>query len=907
MDTLFIQPPKDIEDSITTIKPPTETKRDIFEFKGDNPSPKIQKDEEKKLQALRQTYNRKDTRRAAEVVTAVESARFSNSTFIKSFGTKKQRQEAELATTGVKQKVVDELYSQGYQNPRYEADGNLYIDFDGQSQKVDSSILAAIGASKFEATGSMGGAAAGAAAGAAIGTASFPIVGTAIGAGLGALAGGMAGAYVGRGADIVVSNMKTVEDVEDKLLFAQMEDAGVADAVFSAVGTGAMKVAGKAGGYIVNKGIPMSGKSLKDLTQLIIDKNLSGAVDYAKRYLNVSNTEAEAAVRKIEEKVGPLRGNSQEKILQALTLTKPGGEDIVNAMSSFDPIAGRNYVKTITDRAAQVKERVSSLDLDLVNSENKMNAITQDLDAYTTEVANFYTKVKQAPIEFTKNYSFDYDAMGVKPILETIGDRIEDPIMKERFLNTLKRTGESSDNRGFVDLIDLRQEINYLIKPNMRFTDKKALINTLKTIDDELDAAADLFIPEAQTWKELWSTAKSKYSEMKQLEENVLYKALTTPGLSQEVIASKLSKYVTAGDDTFVNVVSKLSKATRSKIDNVILDKMVDKHTVGSIEGAQAIDFPALASDLSIIKFESPKTKQLAEMISEMSKIYKNDPNLARATGAIPSSENSLAMATDIATRAKLESTKTLWKYIKQFMPGDKAKGIALTRHMAELFKEPVKADNIEKFRGLLAQDRRKGFTLPNFDEAIQTLQNEFIRRKEVYKQFMSDVEIAERPDILWGPSDITGASRYVERDEAGNIITSKPMDIYGTLKGSKATITLAEPGVLPEQRVSNTAADLNKLIFKSGMPIKEKVNIESFVKKQDTLLDSRYRNLMNNTSLSTKDINKNMDKVSDIINKETMQLVDIVKKQTGAVISEDGARRLVLAKFAKIAKECME
>ena len=129
-------------------------------------------------------------------------------------------------------------------------------------------------------------------------------------------------------------------------------------------------------------------------------------------------------------------------------------------MSSFDPIAGRNYVKTITDRAAQVKERVSSLDLDLVNSENKMNAITADLDAYTTDVANFYTKVKQAPIEFTKNYSFDYDAMGVKPILETIGDRIEDPIMKERFLNTLKRIGESSDNRGFVDLIDLRQVIS---------------------------------------------------------------------------------------------------------------------------------------------------------------------------------------------------------------------------------------------------------------------------------------------------------------------------------------------------------------------------------------------------------------------------------------------------------------
>ena len=189
---------------------------------------------------MRQTYNRKDSRRASEVVTAVESARSSNSTFIKSFGTKKQRQEAERATTTVKQAVVDELYTQGYRNPRYETDGNLYIDFDGQPQKVDSSILAAIGANKFEIAGSMGGATAGAAAGAAIGTASFPVVGTAIGAGIGALAGGIAGAYTGPGADIVVSNMKTVEDVEDKLLFAQMEDAGVADAVFSAVGTGAI-------------------------------------------------------------------------------------------------------------------------------------------------------------------------------------------------------------------------------------------------------------------------------------------------------------------------------------------------------------------------------------------------------------------------------------------------------------------------------------------------------------------------------------------------------------------------------------------------------------------------------------------------------------------------------------------
>ena len=117
---------------------------------------------------------------------------------------------------------------------------------------------------------------------------------------------------------------------------------------------------------------------------------------------------------------------------------------------------------------------------------------------------------------------------------------------------------------------------------------------------------------------------------MKQMEENVLYKALDKPAISAEDVVKSFMNFSDAGDDTFIKVMEKLPLESQKRVEGAVFSHFLDRRTSG-IDKMKAIDFPVLAKDLGKIQFKTPELQQAALHINQMAQVFKNDINLAKA------------------------------------------------------------------------------------------------------------------------------------------------------------------------------------------------------------------------------------------------------------------------------------
>ena len=90
--------------------------------------------------------------------------------------------------------------------------------------------------------------------------------------------------------------------------------------------------------------------------------------------------------------------------------------------------------------------------------------------------------------------------------------------------------------------------------PNISRSNASKLDAIKSSIDEEIKLAADTYIPNSKAWLDSWSNAKKSYSEMKQVEKNVLFKALTKPGISEQQTVNLLSRYIGSGTDELTGV-----------------------------------------------------------------------------------------------------------------------------------------------------------------------------------------------------------------------------------------------------------------------------------------------------------------------------------------------------------------
>lgn len=806
------------------------------------------------------------------------------------FGNSEAKLSAEKDSKNLKDDFIKELKNRGIEDVYINQEGNIVTNVDGVETEVDSTFIKGTLASKAEIAGSIAGGVYGARAGATVGSAFGP-VGTGVGTLVGGAIGGATGAFAGKGLDILSNQMDVIQKIDNDLALQQMTEAGIVDTIGLVVGSAAIKT------------LQMSGKVIKNLYGKIIDRNIEGAYSYAKQHFNVTDEQVKEIVDNLEAIAGPLRGTDKQKGLQALASTRAGGETIVANTNMFDPVASSNVANNIFKRAEDLMTESKNL-----SSDNIKTIVGKNLSNYQDNVKDFYGTVKQAGSEFTEGYRFDYEQTGLKPILDEIGSKIEDPRMAQNFSSLLAKVGDITENRGFADLVDLRQLVNEVkySTGNISSSNIKKLDAIKNSIDEEIKLAADTYIPNSKVWLDNWGLAKKSYSEMKQVEKNVLFKALTKPGISETQTVNLLSKYIGSGTDeltginVFNQVMEKLPKQVRNRVDGVVLDTLVNKFSYGPAGGNKAIDFPKLSEELNKISWKNsaPKVQQLTRTIGRMAEVFKNDVNLAKVSGKINLPKESTYLTTDPGARIHMGIMTKIFNYTAQLLPTKNADSLSLINNVAKLLEDPLNSKTIKEINRSLPKDRR--FIRDNLDFTQQRneLANEYMHRKAKLAEILGTDNIV--PRLVWKETPVAPTTEI-----------PSGQTLYGTQKG---TISTNPTSAIMEDRSQDLIADfVQNSIIKQG--VNERIGVQDaagiydkVVTKIDSYLsDQRLTGIGRNVraKLAIDDTLGNQAMIKKTIESEAQILIRKIEKDLGVKMPQAEADKLVRMKFKELMEKC--
>lgn len=805
----------------------------------------------------------KTKKSAQDVVGSVENIHNKYSTLLKTakgLWNEDARIEAANETNLVKQEVVNELARKGYENAQFSEDGELTVEKDGMSIPVDTNFLQDMYKTKAELAGAIGGYAVGNVLGGRAGP---------VGAVAGRYLGSATGAALGKGADILINQLNLIKKVDNKLLTDQMTESGIFDLAAGVLGDIAIRpVIGTA-------------KWLKSVYGQVVAGNIDGAYEHALTHYGVSDTQAKELVGLFEKLAGEVEGTEKEKVLKVLAMTRPGGESIAEKANIFDSKASANIAKQIFDRAQDLMSQTKNLSADNVQ------AIVRDgLDNYTAEVKTFYNKVKESSDEFTQGYQFDFEATGLQPLLAKIGADIKDPVVEQRFASLLTRINDITEGRTFKDLIDLRQVVNDVkfSSNTLSYSDKKTLDTVLGSIDQEISRAADTYIPNSKAWQESWSLAKSEYSNMKKLENNVLYKAMTRPGIDEDRVVKLLSKYISAGDNTFFEVMEKLPKNVRSRIDGSILNEMVEKYSAGQVGGNRATHFGMLSDELKKARWTSPQAKQTVRTIHRMAEVFKNDVNLAKVTGNIEIPKFQSYLTTDPVVRIKYEFASRVFNYVKQLMPGDEANSLALIKNTARLMENPLSDKGIKDMMRAIPKETRTFRDKLNFDEQLRGLRQEYAGRQAKMKELYGK---EAPPRLVWKkPTD----AKTRELDSVGDTL-------YATTKG---TIAGDPTSAIMKDRTDDIISDF---IWQSTSKFSNDEIVEKAAKYMDNARFTRVIDYARG-QLKMGEREANAALLDKIVRREADLMIKRIQADFGIQLPKEEADKIIALKLKEMMNE---
>ena len=797
-------------------------------------------------------------------------------------GNKDKVNEAAYDSLVLKNNLLKELQNQGIKDITLNKNNNLVRVVNGVEEELDSSFIQDMYSAKGAIAGSVALGIVGAEAGAIAGPG---------GALVGGIVGGALGAFGGKGIDIALNQLDIIQKIDSDLALQQMTEEGIVDAIGGVIG------------HQVFKGIAYAGTKAKNLYKFIQEQNIEGAKDFANKHFNTTEAQVDELIANVEAKIGPIDGTRDEKALKVLAMTQPGGEAIVKAADVFDPTASAQVANQVFTRAKQLKQAANEL-----NADNIHYVVNKNLDTYIKEVQDNYGAVKQAGQDFTEGYTFNYEKTGLKPILDEIGAKIEDPRIAQNYANLMERVGDATDGRTFEDLVDLRQLVNE-VKYNSG-TISKAQADKLQviknSIDDEIKQAADTYIPNSKQWMDSWSNAKSQYSEMKKLEKNVLFKALTRPGINDDIVAKALSKYIgtktdnLTGINVFNQVVEKLPPNVRGRIDGAVLNTLIEKYSAGSFGGNRAVHFPKLANELQKISWKnsSPKAQQLTRTINKMAEVFKNDVNLARVSGQIEIPKFQSYLTADPVVRLKYEVASSVFNYARQLGTSDKANALALLKNTSKLLENPLSSKTVKDMYSQLPKDRRNIRTKLDFDKVRNDLTNEYMLRKQTLAQIQGTDNLV--PRLVWKQPLQPKTTE----------LPSGP-NLYGTQRG---TVSTSATKAIMQDRSDDLIADfVQNSIIAQG--INERIGIrdaagmyDKFANKINAYLDDKR---LTNIGMSVRkklivdDTIANQNMVKKAIEAEANILIKRIEKDFGVKMPQAEADKIVRMKFKELMEKC--
>lgn len=601
------------------------------------------------------------------------------------FGNQEAMQKAQEGLQASRSRIIEMANKRGLNLEWDELNGAFVANTDNGPVPIDESAWSDLLAQKGEIIGGVAGGIYGLRAGSAFGASLPPLLRAATAAG-GSIAGAAIGSATGAQFDYMYQAIKLQEDMEGSVMAHKALTAAEVSVVSDVLTLGVLKTGGA------------TMKGFKRIKDLIVDGNSKGAYDALKNMEFLTDDAAEQTVNQLARISGQngldVSKSFEEQAVAAVAVTRPGAEGLVAAAAAVNPRASGAVAQAINNRARDLLATTSK-----ATPDSLPQVLRDDLGNYVADVKNAYSAVKargaQAP--YGSRFRFDVEKLAIEPVLQNLAKQITDPTTQQKFLLQMSRVNDLTDGRTFADLLELRQLVNeFKYNKNIRNArDFESLNSVITKIDGTIERSAGYVFGDAKAgaeWLGDFYTSRVAYSKMKQLEENVMYKALTKDGVDAKSITNTLGRYISSLDGTFDEVVSKLPAKTKVNVENSVVDILANKYTAGVGDGIRATNFPMLASELKKVNLTTPAARQMRAAVNELSEVFKNDVPLSQITGSIQIPKFQSYLTTDPIARVKYEVASGIFNYVKTLIPGKSQNSLALVSKTAKLLENPMNA-----------------------------------------------------------------------------------------------------------------------------------------------------------------------------------------------------------------------
>lgn len=608
------------------------------------------------------------------------------------FGNQEAANKVAAANQASRQKIIGLAAKRGLNLEWSDEAGSFVANTPNGAVPIDDSTWDSLVAQGGELAGGVAGGIAGARVGAAVGAGAGPwgvLGGGAIGSVLGAAGGAAAGSQF----DYLYQAIKLQENVEGSVMANKALTAAESSAVGDIIGFGVFK----SGAGLVN--------TIKRVKDFVIDGNSAGAYRALKDYEFISDDQAAnmvSALKRLQATDTPAARNSAEEAIRAGAATRQGSEGLVQAAASYNPRVGSAVARAIDQRAQDLLATTGE-----ASGDNLGRILREDLGNYVTDVKQQYFNVTAQAAQSSKasNFRFDFDSLAIDPVLNQLQNNIMDPTVLEKFALQASKVRDMADGRTFSDLLDLRHLVNdFRFNKNItKAGDMKGLNDVMANIDSQINNGAQYVFDKPNDWLSEFAQARIDYAKMKSVEENVMFRALNKPGVNAEDVTRNLTRYISALDGTFTDLVQKLPNEMKVRVENAAIDTLSNKYTEGAVGGIRATNFPALAKELAAVPLTTPVARQMKAAITELSEVFQNDVPLSRITSNVQVPKFQSYLTTDAVARAKYELASGVFNYVKTLFPGQSQRMLALVRKTSKLLENPLNAKTMREIMDMSA------------------------------------------------------------------------------------------------------------------------------------------------------------------------------------------------------------
>lgn len=685
--------------------------------------------------------------------------------------------------------IVARLKAEGFKAIQDEY-GTPYIDVgEGDFREVTPSLWSSISEARGEASIGIGGTMLASAAGLMVGGpvgAVIPLIGSPL------------SASIGRGFDVYRNASELGEDLDNGIMAKEMMEAGFFDAV---------------SGLVVGGTIQYGVKPLYNAMRNFVSGNEKSSLKYLKDALKLSDEDTADILTKwrstldnapTRQKFMSFKGinkqvelNKVEQSVRAILETQEGAVPALKEAVGNDLRLYTVLTKDVDARAKTIRKLINDMD-----DPNLALSLQKDYSDYRRGVEKLYGDIKNTGANAVDgtDYSFDIQRKVIRPALDIIQQRATDPTKKQKVINLMAKIDAKTASREFTDLLEVRKELTgFLYDSSFDFGDKQMVSSLVKGLTNEADKAVKFYMGKdlGRKWSEQFASINKTYSKMLELEDDVIYKqVIGKTTATEETLRKNLLKWTSNLDinsSKLNSVLSRVPRSTRAKVEVASIKNAIDANTVGRDAVTEAVDFPALYSQLKSLNIETSEGKFLLDKVEKLTQ-FQSDLDIFSFSGRLrqPPDINSLTTnPTEVAKRSLFNSFK---RVVFSYLPTESGRLNSLYRVAPRLFENPLDYKTIQQFKSLVPEQEQQGAL-----KALKDFQIEFAKaglqnkKQESFKRVYQKSSTGE-PKLsngAWGKGEYLFSK--VSNKNPGDTVIGKEinLDKFATFEDMQRVLTM--------------------------------------------------------------------------------------------------------------------